>query len=116
MAQTRMLPHEGGGSVAYNEEMKKEITPRNISPELMNKHKAMIWKTAMVGGFSTNPELSGWDKYSVEKKKLLVSGLDNLDDVRYVLNIEEDNDVLEVVLGKKRELETIARMAVVPVK
>jgi hypothetical protein len=113
---TDWVPTEGGGTVEYNRLIKKDMTPRNISPELMNKHKAMIWKTAMVGGFSANPELAGWDKYTVDKKKLLISGLDNLDDVRYVLNVEENNDVLAVVLGKKRELETVALMAAVPVK
>ena len=89
MSEARILPHEGGGTVEYNNLTKKEMVPRNISPELMNKHKAMIWKTAMAPGFSGNAELAGWDTYTADKKKLLISGLDTLDDVRYVLNIEQ---------------------------
>lgn len=109
-------PTEGGGSVEYNNLMKKEMTPRNISPEMMNKHKAMIWRTALAEGFSANPELAGWSGYSGEKKKLLISELDSLDDIRYVINIEDDNDVLTFAVIRKRELETVARMAAAPLK
>ena len=112
----KLTPTEGGGSVEYNKEMKAQMVPRNISPELMNKHKAMVFRTVMTGGFSINPELAGWSGYTVEKKKLLVSGLDDLDDVRFVINQENDNEILAACIRRKEELETVAKMAIVPVK
>lgn len=109
-------PTEGGGTVQYHNLMKSQMGPRNISPEVMGQHKAMVFNAIMKGGFSINPELNGWDGYSVEKKKLLISGFDSIDDVRYILNRENDNDVLAVALAKKREIETISVMAALPLK
>jgi len=110
------IPTEGGGMTEYHAFQRSQMAPRNISPEVMGKHKAMVFNAVMREGFSMNAELAGWESYTPEKKQLLISGLDSLDDIRYVLNRENDNDVLAFAIAKKRELETLAQMAELPVK
>lgn len=106
---------EGGGMNEYILEQRKQMGPRNISPEVMGQHKAMVFNAIMTGGFSSNPDLAGWDGYPTEKKKLLISAFDSIDDVRYILNRENDNDILAAALSKKKELEVVAKAAgVVP--
>ena len=110
------VPTEGGGMTEYHAFQRSQMAPRNISPEVMGKHKAMVFNAVMREGFSMNAELAGWDSYDLPKKQLLISSIDSLDDIRYVINRENDNDVLGLALAKKRELETIAQMAGVPAK
>ena len=102
---------EGGGMTEYIQEQRKNMAPRNISPEVMGQHKAMVFNAIMTGGFTANPELAGWDSYPTEKKKLMISAFDSIDDVRYILNRENDNDVLAACLSKKKELEIVAHAA-----
>ena len=104
-------PTEGGGPNEYNLEMKKQMGPKNISPSIMAKHKAMAFKAVMAEGFCTNLELGGWAGYTDEKKKLLISSIEEMDDIRYILNVEDDDEVLSLALAKKRELGTLAKMA-----
>jgi hypothetical protein len=110
------LTQESGGTLEYHKWQKEQMAPRNISPEVMGKHKAMVFNAVMTGGFAVNTELAGWDGYTPDKKKLLISGFDDMADVKYILNVENDNEILAYALAKKREIETVAAMAAVPVK
>jgi hypothetical protein len=109
MAETELT--EGGGMNEYLIEQRKQMGPRNISPEVMGQHKAQVFNAILKGGFSTNPELAGWAAYSNDKKKLLVSAFESIDDIFWVLNHENDNGVLEYAIAKKRELEIVAQAA-----
>jgi len=113
---TERVPTEGGGPSEYNREMRKQMGPKNISPEVMGRHKAQVFNAVMTGGFSINAELAGWDAYSTDKKRLILDDITDMDDLRYLLNREQDNDMLALVLARKREVETIAKMAAMPVK
>jgi hypothetical protein len=102
---------EGGGMNQYLIEQRKLMGPRNTSPEVMGRYKAQVFGAIMSGGFSDDAELLAWDTYSNDKKKLLVSAFEKLDQVRFVLTRESDNDVLAYALAKKRELEILAEAA-----
>ena len=110
------VPVEGGGMNEYHLFQRKQMAPRNISPEAMGQVKAQVYGAIMREGFSMNAELAGWDSYSPDKKILILSGMTSVDDVRFVINREEDNDILVSAIAKKRELETVAQLAGVPLK
>lgn len=110
------VPTEYAASIEYQNHIRKSMGPKNISPEVMGQHKAMVFNAVMTGGFSINPELAAWDGYSNEKKKLIIGGLDQMDDIRYILNREDDNDILAYVITKKAELQMLAKSAAMPVK
>jgi hypothetical protein len=109
-------PTEGGGTMAYHAEMKKQMAPRNISPEVMGQYKAQVFNAVMMGGFSKNTELAAWSGYSNDKKRLLISDINDLDDIRFILNREDDNEILAITLAKKREIEVLEAAANTPLK
>jgi len=110
------LTQESGGTLEYHKWQKEQMVPRNISPAIMGQQKAMAFNAVLAGGFSVNPELMGWDTYPADKKKLLISNSDDMADLKYILHIENDNEICAYVLARRRELETVAAMAAVPVK
>ena len=109
-------PTEYAASIEYQNHIRKSMGPKNISPEVMGQHKAMVFNAVMTGGFSINPELAGWDGYSDDKKKLIISGFDQMDDIRYILNREDNNDILSCAIRKKMEIEQAAKAAAMPVR
>ena len=109
-------PTEYAAMNEYNNHLKRSNPPRNISPEVMGQQKAMIFNAALTGGLCVNAELAGWDSYSKDKKTILISSIEDINDLRYLLNRENNNDILAIIIGKKRELEVIAQAAGVAVK
>ena len=112
MARNSATEYDALGT--YNDHTREQMGPRNISPEVMGQFKAQAFNAIMGGALTINKDLAAWTTFSKPKKIEIVTRTESLENIRYMMTHEDDNDVLKAILLKKRELEMIRDNSVTP--
>ncbi len=96
----------------YQKEIRKNAGPRNVPPHIMAQMRGAAFSSiaalrpeqaASEAGF--NQKVALWNTNGKDKRLEMVTEIDNIEELRAAMIMEEDNDVLELMVSKKRVLE-----------
>jgi hypothetical protein len=112
MARNTATEYDALGT--YNDHVRSQMGPRNISPAKMGKVKAMMFNAAMSGGLGIEEHLMDWELFEKDKKLAIISQTEKLADIRYMLAHEFDTEILNTIVRKKVEIDLISQGSVQP--
>ncbi len=109
---TKEAPTGYAASDAYQEEIRRSSGPRNVPAHIMAQMRGAALtsmnamrpdQAASATGF--NQKIALWNANSKDKKMELVAEMTSIEELRAAMIMEEDSDVLELMVSKKRVLD-----------